>query len=101
MRSTRLFRPIAIFAALAASLSMTSAAGAAPRQSGSIGFTTAVPGAPTGISAHFDFVNPDDPNAKPYSVSQMIVTGPAGTVTDTTVPPQCHATDAEIYALGP
>jgi hypothetical protein len=80
---------------------MATGASAAPRQTGSIGFTTGIPGAPTGITAHFDFVNPADPNAKPYSVAQMIVTGPEGTVTDTTVPPQCHATDPEIYALGP
>lgn len=86
-------------AALAASTSP--AAGATPRQTGSLTFTTTQPGASTGTDLHFDFQNPDDPNAKPYSVAQMIMHAPPGTVTDTTVPPQCHATDAEIYLEGP
>jgi hypothetical protein len=94
-------RIAAAVAAAVTALGAPVAHAASPRQSGSIGFTTGTPAAATGITAHFDFVNPADPAGKPYSVSQMIVTGPAGTVTDTTAPPQCHASDPEIYLLGP
>jgi hypothetical protein len=47
------------------------------------------------------FVNPSDPNAKPYAVKTMVVHGPRGSIVDTSVPPQCRATDAEIYVEGP
>ncbi|HEY2601855.1 MAG TPA: hypothetical protein VGI67_09880 [Thermoleophilaceae bacterium] len=64
-------------------------------------FTSTVPGASTGTVLSVEFQNPDDPSAKPYSAATMIIHGPAGSVTDTTVPPQCHATDPEIYAEDP
>lgn len=76
-------------------------AATAPRQYGSITFTSTVPGASTGTLADFRFVNPSDPNAKPYAVKTMVVHGPRGSIIDTTVPPQCHAPDAEIYLEGP
>jgi hypothetical protein len=77
------------------------AAAPAPRQYGSMAFTSTVPAASTGTVLDFHFVNPSDPNAKPYAVKTMVVHGPRGTVVDTSVPPQCHATDAEIYLEGP
>jgi hypothetical protein len=100
MRDGRL---VALAAAAVAAIATCAgpAAGATPRQTGSLTFTTTQPGAPTGTALHFDFQNPDDPNMKPYAVAQMIMHAPPGTVTDTTVPPQCHATDAEIYIEGP
>jgi hypothetical protein len=72
-----------------------------PRQVGSFQFTSTLPGTSTGTVLHVDFQNPTDPNAKPYALETMVIHGPAGSVTDTTVPPQCHATDAEIYLEGP
>ena len=88
-------------AAIAACAMVASpAAAATPRQTGTFAFTSTSPGHVTGNTAHVDFVNPADPNGKPYAVDQMIVHIPRGTVMDTTVPPQCHATDAEIYAFG-
>ncbi|HEX8743440.1 MAG TPA: hypothetical protein VF712_09915 [Thermoleophilaceae bacterium] len=77
------------------------AGAAGPRQTGSFAFTSTVPGTPTGNVLHVEFQNPDDPQLKPYAAARMVIHIPPGTITDTTVPPQCHATDAEIYALGP
>jgi hypothetical protein len=82
-------------------IAATPAAGQVPRQTGSLTFTTTTPGSASGTKLSFQFQNPADPNAKPYAVAQMIMHAPPGTVTDTTVPPQCHATDAEIYLQGP
>ena len=89
---------MAVGVALAVGAASAEAAG--PRQVGSFGFTSTKPGAPTGNVLHVEFRNPDDPSLKPYAAARMVVHIPPGTVTDTTVPPQCHATDAEIYALG-
>jgi hypothetical protein len=88
----------AVIAALAIAAAPASAAG--PRQTGTFKFTSTLPGTPTGNSLYVEFQNPDDPNLRPYAAAQMVVHIPPGTVTDTTVPPQCHATDPEIYALG-
>jgi hypothetical protein len=84
-----------------AAFGATPAAAAGPRQVGSLMFTSTVPGAVTGNELSFQFQNPDDPTLKPYAAARMVIHMPPGTVMDTTVPPQCHATDAEIYALGP
>ncbi|MFL5825091.1 MAG: hypothetical protein ACJ76V_01060 [Thermoleophilaceae bacterium] len=64
-------------------------------------FTSSLPGASTGTVLDVQFQNPSDPNLKPYAVQTMVIRGPRGTVVDTTVPPQCHATDAEIMLEGP
>ena len=87
---------------VAAIAAFTLAAGPAhaARQSGTFGFTSTAPGSPTGNELHVTFQNPDDPGLRPYAAARMVVHIPPGTVMDTTVPPQCHATDPEIYALG-
>ena len=71
MMRGRLSLAIAACWALAAVAGAAPASAAGPRQSGSLTFTTTAPGTST------------------------------GTTIDTTAPPQCHATDAEIYVLGP
>jgi hypothetical protein len=88
-----------LVAGLIAAAIATPAAGA-PRQVGSLTFTSTVPGTVTGNVLSVDFQNPVDPALKPYAAARMVIHMPPGTVMDTTVPPQCHATDAEIYALG-
>lgn len=73
---------------------------AGERQTGSLVFTTSEPGAPTGSTLSMDWVNPDDPSAKPYAVSRFVVTYAPGTAIDTTAVPQCKATDAELELEG-
>ncbi|MEA2495132.1 MAG: hypothetical protein QOJ29_3043, partial [Thermoleophilaceae bacterium] len=74
---------------------------AAPRQVGSLTFTATTPNAVTGTVLDVSFQNPDDPAARPYTVANMVIHIPTGTKNDTTAPPQCHATDAELLAFGP
>jgi hypothetical protein len=74
---------------------------AVPRQSGSFTYTSTVPGTATGIVANFDFRNPENPNLKPHAAAKMVITTPVGGVIDTTVPPQCHASDGQLMAEGP
>jgi hypothetical protein len=73
---------------------------AVPRQVGSLTYTSTVPGASTGLVLNFLFQNPENPSQKPHAVAKMVVHSPAGSHIDTTVPPQCHASDAELMAQG-
>ena len=93
---------LGIVALLTAALALWTApaSAAGPRQVGTFGFTSTVPGSVTGNTLDVEFVNPNDPSLKPYAAARMVVHIPPGTVMDTTVPPQCHASDAEIYARG-
>jgi hypothetical protein len=72
----------------------------APRQTATFEFTSRVPGTSTGTVAHIEFQNPENPSEKPHAVAKMVVHAPLGSVTDTSVPPQCHASDAELYLEG-
>ena len=87
---------------LALALLAAAPAAAAPgaRQTASFEFTSRVPGTSTGTVAHLEFQNPENPSEKPPAVARMVVDAPAGSVTDTSVPPQCHASDAELYVEG-
>ncbi len=73
---------------------------AAPRQVWSFSLTSTVPRTATGMVLGVDFQNPNDPNAQPPAVAQMVVHSP-GVVLDTNVPPQCHASDAQLMVEGP
>src|SRR4051812_28208442 len=72
----------------------------APRQTASLRFTTTTPGAATGSVLSIDWVNPSDPNAKPYAIKTLIVQFAPGGTLDTTVPEQCKASDAQLEAQG-
>ena len=48
----------------------------------------------------FDYVNPDDPNAKPPAVRKVVTILPVGARYDVTVPGSCTATDEELTAQG-
>jgi len=78
------------------------AAFAGPRESPQsyLRYSTETPGAPAGTDLHVWFVNPTDPNGKPYGVQNMVIHSPSGSSVDTTMMPQCKATDAEIYLEG-
>jgi len=90
---------VALLAALTAAPAARAADGA--RQSGAFTWTTAQPGAPTGYTMAVDFFDPADPAAKPHTLKTLTVRFPRGAVVDTTVLPQCKATDAELYLEGP
>ncbi len=57
-------------------------------------------GAPTGLTFHVLYKNPDDPDAKPPAVTAAIFELPAGTRIDDSAVPQCTATDEEFRLSG-
>jgi hypothetical protein len=90
----------AIVVAALGSLAANAAAAEPPRQSYSDRFTTDVPGAASGRTYLIDWVNPDDPEAKPNSFSHLHVDLAEGARFDTTAIAQCKASDAELMAAG-
>lgn len=96
-------RPVRIpaTAVLAVLLAAAPAAAAGPRQVGSLKYTATAPGTPTGLVLDFEFHNPEDPDLKPHALASLVVRRPPGGLLDTTVPPQCKASNAELMVQGP
>ena len=92
-------RMAATIAALAAALPATAAA-AGPRQTFGGAFTTAVPGASSGYRLAIDYRDPANPGGKPYAVQRVLQQLHAGSRIDTTVPPRCTASDAQLNTQG-
>jgi len=55
---------------------------------------------PTAEHFQFDYVNPDDPEAKPPAVKKVVTILPKGARYDATVPGSCTASDAELMLQG-
>ena len=55
---------------------------------------------PTGEHFQFDYVNPEDPEAKPPAVKKVVTILPKGARYDATVPGSCTASDAELMLQG-
>jgi hypothetical protein len=90
-----------VFALLAALVVAAPAVGQeGSRQEYRSEFTTTQPGAPTGWRQWIRYVNPGDPNGKPYAVAEIVFQLPEGTRIDTSVPPQCKASDGELQMQG-
>ncbi|HYU61970.1 MAG TPA: hypothetical protein VEK39_14520 [Solirubrobacterales bacterium] len=70
------------------------------RQDATLTFTETKPGTSTGLELHIDYVNPNDPNAKPPAVRTVVTELAAGARFNTAVPELCTASDAELMALG-
>lgn len=78
----------------------TGHAQAADRQVYEAELTSQQAGSPTGLRQRIRYVNPDDPEAKPPAVAEVIFRLPAGAGIDTTVPGQCQATELEFQLQG-
>ena len=70
------------------------------RQTASAVFDQQRPGRTSGVTLSIDYVNPNDPAAKPYAVQRTITEFAKGTVIDTSVPKRCGASDGELIANG-
>ncbi|HYH61039.1 MAG TPA: hypothetical protein VD766_04165 [Solirubrobacterales bacterium] len=70
------------------------------RQEATYKLTATAPGNATGEAFKFDYVNPDDPGAKPPAVSKVVTKLPKRAKFDVTVPGSCDATDDELMAQG-
>jgi hypothetical protein len=89
----------AVAAAIAA-LAVAAPVSANERAELEVGFTTARPGASTGLTLAVEYKNPSDPSAKPPPLASAAFELPSGTRIDNAALPQCTATDAEIHARG-
>ena len=58
------------------------------------------PGASAPLRLDIEYVNPDDPSAKPPAVQTVVEKLAAGTKIDTSVPDRCTASDPELIAQG-
>jgi hypothetical protein len=76
------------------------AAGAGSRQEAKLKFTQKRAGAPSGLKLRIDYVNPDDPEAKPPSVRRVVTVLARGAGYDTGAPDLCAASDVELAVLG-
>src|SRR2546430_6064169 len=70
------------------------------RQSAKLTFDTERPGVASGVSVAIDYVNPNDPRAKPPAVRRVVLRFASGTRIDTSAPRLCTASDAELMLLG-
>ena len=58
------------------------------------------PGKPTAERFKFDYVNPDDPDAKPPAVKKVVTILPKGARYDASVPGSCTASDEQLTLQG-
>ena len=103
VRHSRGFRPVPLTAAVSAAVALAAGvatAQAPSRQTASSPFTTTTPASPSGLPLSIDYVNPNDPNAKPYAVQTVVQRLHPGTRIDTTVPERCAASDAQFASQG-
>jgi len=85
---------------LAATASAIAAPGPTDRQTSNYTLSEQRPSRATSEHFVFDYVNPDDPGAKPPAVRKVVTILPRGARFDTDAPAQCTASDAELTARG-
>jgi hypothetical protein len=93
-------RALATLVALLVTGTAAFAAGDYDRQAAEYTLTEQRPSRGTSEHFVFDYVNPDDPNAKPPAVRRVVTILPRGARYDTSVPDVCTASDAELMAQG-
>ena len=94
------FGGLLVILLLALSLPADALGAEGSRQSAQLKFTRHHTGRPSGLRGHIDYVNPDDPNAKPPAVREVDITLARGARYDTSVPALCTASDPELMLLG-
>ena len=92
-------------AALPVALALTTSVAVAlavesPYQTSSYTLDQKKPKRPTGEHFQFDYVNPEDPEAKPPPVKKVVTILPKGARYDASVPGSCTASDAELTLQG-
>jgi hypothetical protein len=71
-----------------------------PYQTSTYTLSAKRPASPTAERFKFDYVNPDDPAAKPRAVTRVVTILPRGARYDTSVPGSCTASDEELELQG-
>jgi hypothetical protein len=91
---------ITIVAVVAFALTATGFAYDGSRQEASFTLTEQRPGRATAERFLFDYVNPDDPEAKPPAVRRVVTVLPRGAAYDASVPGSCTASDSQLMLEG-
>jgi hypothetical protein len=99
-RRTLLSASVAVLLVAIAAGPATAAAQSGSRQSGTVRFTSALPGTPTGLSESALYQDPNNPGGKPPAVRTIAVRYAPGFKFDTSVPALCTASDSQIQAQG-
>jgi hypothetical protein len=92
-------RAVLIVAVLAVSAGVAPAA-EGPYQTSEYTLTQKGIARPTAEHFQFDYVNPDDPDAKPPAVKKVVTILPRGARYDASVPGSCTASDEELMLQG-
>lgn len=74
--------------------------GSGPHETVDVTASTTHVATPTALGYAATYRNPADPAADPPALRRLVITLPAGTRIDTTVPAVCSATDEQIRLLG-
>jgi hypothetical protein len=91
---------VGVFLVATAGGPATAAAQSGSRQSGTVRFSSNLPGAPTGLSESAEYQDPNNPGGKPPAVRTIAVHYAQGFKFDTSVPALCTASDSQIQAQG-
>jgi hypothetical protein len=91
---------IASACALLALCAGVASAGDGARQTSSYTLSSTLPGQSTAERFQFDYVNPDDPEAKPPAVRRVVTILPHTARYDPSVPGSCTAGDEELMLRG-
>lgn len=70
------------------------------RQASSFTFDQERPDRPSALRLKIDYVNPDDPDAKPFAVQTVVEELTRGARIDTSVPERCSASNVQLMAQG-
>jgi len=81
-------------------LAAAPAAAGADRQTASAQFTSKVAGVSTGLEIEIDYMNPEDPEAKPPAVREILLRLARPSRIDTGALPACEADNATLQASG-
>jgi hypothetical protein len=74
--------------------------GSGPHVTVDITATTKRPNTSTGLNWRATFRNPENPNADPPALRRIVIVGPRGIRSDTSVTAQCDASDQELRQRG-
>jgi hypothetical protein len=89
--------------ALGSALALTGVAagqGGGDRQDASVEFRQDRPDRGTAMRVKIDYMNPNNPGGKPFSVRRVVMALARGSRIRTGVPAKCRATDAQLVAQG-
>jgi hypothetical protein len=92
--------PVALALAVFVPSSAGAIPGTGPHETVDITITTKRPNASTGLNWYAQYRNPANPQADPPALRRLVIVGPSGTHSDTSVTAECRATDDQFRQSG-